>query len=176
MQDGEAVDMDLNSDLKTFADGDDGVGGNLLKNYRLDINFDRDRITNLDNRSGMSVHGDAPHRQGGPPMQNFDHEAGFYGEAADAGGNVGSSAHPDSADHQIQMMQHRTDLGDAFQATGGAAGSQAFQRVPGSSGANYGNNQSTILEEAASNEEDGDQAAGDNESLEQLNNAVGSAN
>lgn len=73
------------------------------------------------------------------------------------------------------MMQHRADLGDAFQASGGAAGSQAFQRGPGSSGANYGNNQSTILEEAASNEED-DQAAGDNESLEQLNNAVGHSN
>lgn len=68
MQEGEAVDMDLNSDLKAFVDGDDGAAGNLLKNYRLDINFDRDRITNLDNRSGMSVHGDSPHRQGGPPM------------------------------------------------------------------------------------------------------------
>ena len=69
----------------------------------------------------------------------------------------------------MQMMPHRPDLRDTFQQASGSSGAQTYPR--GSGGANYGNNQSTILEEAASNEEDGDQAAGENESLEQLNNA-----
>ena len=69
LQDGEGAGEDLNSDLKPY-DHVDGVGedvaaGGLLKNYRLDISFDRDRITNLDNRSGMSAHAEAG-RQGGP--------------------------------------------------------------------------------------------------------------
>ena len=107
MQDGEAADMELNSDLKPFAEGegagDEGAGGNLLKNYRLDINFDRDRITNLDNRSA-SAHADSAHRSGGPQMQNYEHASGFYGEVAGAGVNIGNADLPDSSDHQIPMM------------------------------------------------------------------------
>jgi hypothetical protein len=114
MQDGEAAEMDLNSDLKPFeAAGADGVTGNLLKNYRLDISFDRDRITNLDNRSGMSVHTDPAHRQSGPAIQTYD-ASGFYGEAVGPGGNIGTVEGQDSSDQQIQMMQRRPDLGDAF--------------------------------------------------------------
>lgn len=99
--------MELNSDLKPFADGagglDDGIGGSLLKNYRLDINFDRDRITNLDNRSA-SAHADSVHRSGGPQMQNYEHTSGFYGEVSGPGGNIGNADLPDSSSHQIPMM------------------------------------------------------------------------
>jgi len=163
--------MDLNSDLRPFNDfGNAPAHGasseNILKNYRLDINFDRDRITNLDNRSGISGNAESSNRQGGPPMQPFDNAPGFYNEPAGAGGNVAEGAHQEPTEHQMQMMQQQQEMEQVFQQQNGVPANQAFQRASGVAGSTYGNNQSTILEEAASNEEDADQALGDNESMD----------
>ena len=106
---------------------------------------------------------DDRHRQLAVSPPNFaDTTPAFFDESGVVvGDSVVSSGHAGAAEHQMQMMQQRADLDDAFQPATGGPGAQAgyHQRGPVGSTGNYGNNQSTILEEAASNEEDGDQAA-----------------
>lgn len=111
-----------------------GRASNVLQNYTLDINFDRDRITNLDNRSRMSGQQDSANRQS---MQNYDNTPGFYAE----------SAEPDPSGFSQEFD------GQNAQGSNGT--------FSGRANANFNNNQSTILEEAASNEEDDQLGGGD---------------
>ena len=66
----------------------------------------------------------------------------------------------ESLDPHSSLLQHQAELDPAFQQQPGAPQSAAqvvFQQrehVSAMNGGAYGNNQSTILEEAASNEED----------------------